>query len=229
MQQADLEKIISDHEKWFKDHAVGAKLILKDGVFAEVSFKGRILHQSEFTQVKFQKCDFTGTQMYRLKMESCTFEECLLDQAELDDSVINGLTITGTSMEKSSFDGCIVKSMECRKNSIKSSTWIKSALTDMIMEDCDLSSSSFRRAYLKGCKLSRCTLTECDLIRSKIVDSEFVNVNVSKSLFDESSLDGFKFHGLEGMPASQKATEFKRIFYSDPTSGALHPKAKPWT
>jgi uncharacterized protein YjbI with pentapeptide repeats len=195
MTQTDIDNLISDHEKWFKNHSVGAKLILKGENISGISFKSRNLHQSEFSGIRFKDCDFTGSQMYRLNMSTCTYEDCIMNEAALDDSLISDLSITGSSLEKASFDGIIGKSIKCRKNSMKSSTWIKSSITDFTLEDCDLSRSSFRRSYLRECKMKSCSITESDFTRSKLLDSELVAVIVTKAIFDESSLDGFRYVG----------------------------------
>lgn len=107
-------------------------------------------------------------------------------------------------------------------------TWLKSSITDPILEDCNLPASTFRRAYLKGCKLNRCSIAECDFIRSKIMDTEFVEVVVANSRFDESSLNGFKFHELSGIPASHNGWDYQRIFSFDPNGAANNRVSSPW-
>lgn len=208
MTQSDIDELVIDHEKWFKNHAVGAKLVLAGENISGISFKTRSLHQAEFSEVKFRDCDFTEAQMYRLKLSSCAFENCLMNEAAMDDSLISNLSIYGSFLDKSSFDGIIAKSMICKNNSMKSGTWIKSSITDFTLEDCDLSRSSFRRAYLNGCKMIQCSIAECDFIRSKIVDAEFVKVIVTNSLFDQSSLEGFRFHEISGKPGSHKEAKY---------------------
>lgn len=229
MNQQEIDELILDHEKWFKNHNVGVKLVLAGENISGISFKTRSLHQAEFSEVQFRDCDFTGSQMYRLKLNSCAFENCLMNEAAMDDSLISNISISGSFLEKSSFDGIIAKSMKCKNNSMKSGTWIKSSITDFTLETCDLSHSSFRRSYLNECKMIQCSITECDFIRSKLVDTEFVKVNVTNSLFDHASLDGFKFHELFGKPGSQNEAKYNRIYPLDPNGATNNQISSPWS
>lgn len=153
-----------------------------------------------FTKTIFRKVIFSESDMKRLRLYDCRFEQCDIVNANWANSAIQrteffqcritGFNINGSQLKTISFKECKgeytqFRQLQCKSISFKQcqlsfADFSESLMPEAVFTECDINNSDFLNTYLKDADIRS---TNIDNIRIGIKELQGVIVDPSQALY----------------------------------------------
>jgi uncharacterized protein YjbI with pentapeptide repeats len=155
----------------------------------------------DLSSLKFERCDFTGTQ---------------LDGANFDNATIHSCTFAGTNLSKASFVRCEVRKVTARKVIAESIIVRASSLADVELTESNMSAAMITASSLENCQFTKNHGSEFVLLSSKfekctLIDLVLDRLRVCECEFESSEWAEWKIGELEVLKTSVRGSKIARI------------------
>lgn len=150
----------------------------EEELFENLKLEGEHLAELQFTDCRFDHCQFLDLSLHNCSFINCEFRHCITGNPKLKftdmvecrfyDSMLVGIDWkvmerkTAKILPFSLFQDCVMKYNYFTKLPLKRFDFSQMKMEDCIFEECDMSEASFNGASLNETKFLNCKLLKAD-------------------------------------------------------------------
>jgi uncharacterized protein YjbI with pentapeptide repeats len=183
MTQAELNKLVAEHEKWFRDNAQGNRLKLHRVDLCEMDLSGHrlssaILEDVDLSRANLRATEFCYSELSRVKMCEADLSESEFDGAKLEDVDFSKADLRQAELflgvsRRLKFDEAQMSEAKLIKADLANVSFYKANLENANLRRMDLHDGSFYLANLRGANLTATKLFDVDLRETDVTGADF--------------------------------------------------------
>ncbi len=201
LDQAHLDRLIADHERWFEDRRTGARLELRGVSLRGLTIAGRRLNDAIFEDVDLSGADARTTKLWRAELRHVRLAQADLSGAELSDAQISDSDASGAQLVGARLDGVQARRCNFSNARLHRAVLVKAGCEQTHFDGADLTDAHCRRADFFHCSFVAATLRRVDFEYAMLSDADLRRADISEAYFLDTRLSAIKTYGVQGRPA----------------------------
>jgi fluoroquinolone resistance protein len=169
-----------------------------------------------FTDITFEKKDFTQDALKKGEYESCIFKHCELSNTSLLDTAFVDCEFIDCNLSLAKLSGSLLRDVKfkgCKMLGLHFETCNQFGLS-FTMEDCTVNHSSFYQTKLKKTIFKNVVMQEVDFTGCDLTASVFTNCDLLRATFDNTTLEKVDFRTAFNYSIDPERNRIKKAKFS---------------
>lgn len=220
MQQTDLDRRVSEHERWFRDNTSGARLELHGADLRGLNLAGRRLSAALLEEVDLSGADLRGAHLYQAGLTQVRLSGAEMTGADLSDAHLRATDLSGATLSGANLAGVIVFDSRFDDTRLNDGFLVKASFTGTRFNNASLANANLLRSYFSESTLTGADLRGADLTRALLSGVDLRGASVAGALFVRTRLDAIRVFGLTGAPGKFRLCTVEAVDFSPAGDGS---------